>query len=152
MQKTLILAAALAVLGMVNARTSNGACSAPALQADFDAIKYQGTWFQAAKDVYSPDENGNCAQTRFIVNSDGTLNLRNSQFDNATQTISNATLQNTCVGARCSLGLSFLPWWAARGDYRVMDTDYLNYALIYSCKNAFLRNTKRDLAWIVTRE
>jgi lipocalin len=45
MQKTLFLTAALAVLGMVSARKSDGVCSTPELQADFDATKYSGTWF-----------------------------------------------------------------------------------------------------------
>ena len=41
-----------------------------------------GTWFQVAKDLLSPMENGNCAQTRYYPNEDGTIRIQNSQFNN----------------------------------------------------------------------
>jgi lipocalin len=87
MQKTLLFTATLAVLGMVNARISSGVCTTPQLQPAFDATKYTGTWFNAAKDKTSPFENGYCEQARYSINTDGTLRVYNSMFDNATQTI-----------------------------------------------------------------
>ena len=36
------------------------------------------------------------------------------------------------------------------GDYRVLDTDYENWAAIYSCKNILL--FKYEFGWILTRE
>jgi apolipoprotein D and lipocalin family protein len=147
MQKTLFLTAALAVLGMVNARISSGVCSTPELQAGFDATKYTGTWFNAAKDKNSPFENGNCEQARYSINADGTLRVYNSMYDNATETISTADGKATCVGPQCSV--SFF-WFSPPADYRVMDTDYENYALVYACNNVFL--AKVDFVWILTRE
>jgi lipocalin len=73
----------------------------------------------------------------------------NSQFDNATQTIETVEATATCIGPRCSVAFF---WWAPPGDLRVVETDYENYALVYSCKNAFLGSTKSDNAWILTRE
>ena len=34
-----------------------------------------GTWFQTAKDLNSPMENGNCAQSRYTLNPDGTIRI-----------------------------------------------------------------------------
>ncbi len=61
MFKTIVIAA-LALVGSVSARISGGQCGTPALQANFDATKYIGTWFNAAKDKNSPFESGNCEQ------------------------------------------------------------------------------------------
>jgi lipocalin len=148
MQKTLFLTAALAVLGMVNARSSDGVCSTPELQAGFDATKYIGTWFNAATDKNAPYENGNCEQSRLSPNADGTLRVYNSQFGNETKAFDTADATATCVGPRCSVAFF---WWAPTGDYRVVETDYENYALVYSCKNGFLAPTKTDFATILTR-
>jgi len=89
-------------------------------------------------------ENGNCEQTRYAPNPDGTLKLTNSQFDNATQTISSASANLSCNGAQCNL--NFGPQQPA-ADYRIIDTDYTNYAVIYSCNTG----NKREIIWIVTR-
>jgi lipocalin len=40
-------------------------------------------------------------------------------------------------------------WFSPNADYRVMDTDYENYALVYACNDIFLG--KVDLVWILTR-
>ncbi len=79
--------AALAVLGVVNARTSGGLCSNPQLQENFDATKYTGAWFNVGKDPTSVFENGNCEQARYSINTDGTLRVYNSQYNNDTKEI-----------------------------------------------------------------
>ena len=79
-----ILYSALVLVGLVNSRISNGFCPNVELQANFDAAKYVGTWFNGAKDVDSPFENGYCEQQRIGINTDGTLGVYNSQFDNET--------------------------------------------------------------------
>ena len=37
------------------------------------------------------------------------------------------------------------------GDYRVLDTDYSNFAIVYSCMN-FFNLFSVDYAWFITRE
>ena len=48
MHKILFLTAALTAF--VSARTSGGQCTDPQLQPNFDATKYTGVWFNAARD------------------------------------------------------------------------------------------------------
>ena len=147
MQKTLYLAAALAVFGMINARSSPGACGTPQLQPAFDATRYTGLWFNVARDKNSPFENGNCEQTRYSINADRTLRVINSQFDNATQTFTTVDGNAVCDGPQCAVTFfSFSP----PGDYRVMATDYENFALVYACRN--VSSAKVDFAWVLTRE
>ena len=40
-----------------------------------------------------------------------------------------------------------MPW----ADYNVIDTDYDNYAVVYSCTDALFGLVKRDYAWILLR-
>ncbi len=145
MYKVLALAA-LALVGSVNARISAGQCGTPALQENFDATKYVGTWFQVAKDKNSPFENGNCEQARYSINADGTLRVFNSQFDNSTQEIITADGVAKCDGPQCSVKFY---WFSPSADYRVMTTDYENYALVYACNDVFLG--KVDYVWLLTR-
>ncbi len=145
MYKSLIVAA-LAIIGAVNGRISAGHCGNPQLQQNFDATKYTGTWFNAAKDKTSPFENGNCEQARYSINADGTLRVFNTQYDNSTQEIAIADGVATCVGPHC--GVKFY-WFSPSADYRVMDTDYENYALVYACNDVFLG--KVDYVWLLTR-
>ncbi len=142
-----IVIAALALVGSVSARISSGQCGTPALQANFDATKYTGTWFQAAKDKTSPFENGNCEQARYSINADGTLRVFNSQLDNSTQQIVTADGTAWCKGPQCAV--SFF-WFSPTADYRVMETDYENFALVYACNDVFLG--KVEYAWILTRD
>ena len=41
------------------------------------------------------------------------------------------------------------PVW---GNYHVLDTDYENYSIIYSCRTFFFGKAKTEYAWILTRE
>ena len=145
MFKALILAS-LALVGAVNGRISGEQCTNPALQQNFDATKYTGTWFNVAKDKTSPFENGNCEQARYSINADGTLRVYNSQFDNSTKEISTADGIATCKGPQCAV--SFF-WFSPSADYRVMWTDYENIALVYACNDLFLG--KVDYVWILSR-
>lgn len=146
MFKSLIIAA-LAIVGAVNARISSGTCGTPQLQANFDATKYVGTWFNVAKDKNSPFENGNCEQARYSINADGTLRVFNSMFDNSTQEIETADGVATCVGPQCAVKFF---WFSPSADYRVMQTDYENIALVYACNDVFM--AKVDYVWILSRE
>ena len=144
MHKIVLLTAALAAFA--TARTSGGQCTTPQLQPNFDATKYTGAWFNAARDKQSIFENGNCEQARYSINADGTLRVYNSQYDNATESISTADGVAVCDGPHCQVKFY---WFSPNADYRVMDTDYENYALVYACNDIFLG--KVDLVWILTR-
>lgn len=43
----------------------------------------------------------------------------------------------------------FQPVW---GNYHVLETDYSNYAIVYSCRTFFFGKAKNEYAWILTRE
>ena len=137
----------VALVGAASAYFTTGSCSQVELQANFDATRYTGAWFQVAKDAESPFENGVCEQARYAINPDGTLNVFNTQFDNASQTIETANGTAWCNGPQCSV--SFF-WFSPTADYRVVATDYENYALVYACNDLFM--AKAEFTWLLTRE
>lgn len=146
MQKTILLAT-LALAGIVNAGTTMGTCPAPVLQQNFDAVKYMGLWYEQARDKTMPWESNDCQQARYTLNKDGTVGVFNTQYNPATDKVEGANATATFNGAQGSVKFF---WYAPAGDYRVLATDYENYAIVYSCTDLLL--AKSEYIWILTRE
>ncbi len=144
MHKVLILTAAIAAF--VNARTSDGACTPVPLQTNFDITKYTGVWFSQAVDKEAKFENRYCEQARYSQNSDGTIRVYNSQYENATKTFTTIDAVGDFIGPHGKI--KFFPF-APPGDYQVLGTDYQNYAVVYGCKD--LNPGKQEYASILTR-
>ena len=146
MQKTIILAA-LAMVGLVNAGLSQGTCPSPALKESFDATKYMGLWYEQARDSSMPWESNDCQQARYSLNADGTVAVHNTQYNPSSDKVEDATAVATFDGAQ---GQVKFFWYAPAGDYRVIDTDYENFALVYSCSSYYV--AKSEYIWVLTRE
>lgn len=146
MFKTAIIAA-LAMVGLVNAGLSSGQCPTPALKDNFDATKYVGLWYEQARDGSMPWESNDCQQARYALNADGTVAVHNSQYNPVTDQVEDATAVATFDGAQ---GQVKFFWYAPAGDYRVIDTDYETFALVYSCSSYYV--AKSEYIWVLTRE
>jgi apolipoprotein D and lipocalin family protein len=141
-----IVFATLALVGIVNAGFSTGACPTPALQENFDATKYMGLWNEQARDAGMPWESNDCQQARYSLNPDGTVAVLNSQYDPAKDEVTSANAVATFNGAQGKV--KFFPY-APAGDYRVLFTDYENVAVVYSCDQYLIAKT--EYVWILTR-
>jgi len=146
MFKTTIVAA-LAFVGLVNAGISTGQCPTPTLEANFDAVKYMGLWHEQARDGGMPWEQFDCQQARYALNADGTVAVHNSQYNPQTDKIEDAKAVATFDGAQ---GKVKFFWYAPAGDYRVLATDYENWALVYSCDNFMI--ARSEYIWVLTRD
>ena len=140
------LAVTLAFIGVANAYISSGACPNPTLKANFDATKYMGLWYEQMRDGGMPWEFNDCQQARYSLNADGTVAVRNSQYNPKTDQVEVTPATATFDGARGSV--KFFEY-APAGDYEVLDTDYTNYAIVYSCSNFYLG--KAEYIWVLTR-
>ena len=141
-----ISAATLAFIGVSNATIASGKCETIALQENFDALQYLGTWYEQARDKGMYFEKYDCDQARYSLNADGSLAVLNTEYNEAKDVVEQAHATAKCNGAQCKV--YFAPF--VGGDYRVLSTDYTNYSLVYSCED--LLGVKDEMIWVLTRE
>lgn len=141
-----VLVAALAFVGLANAGFGTGSCPTPSLVPNFDATRYMGLWYEQVRDSSMPWESNDCQQARYSLNADGTVAVHNTQFDPSSGEVNGAYATATFDGAQGKV--SFF-WYAPPGDYRVLDTDYDNYAIVYSCDTFYVAKT--EYIWVLTR-
>ena len=141
------LAVTLAFIGVANAYISTGACPTPSLKANFDATRYMGLWHEQMRDAGMPWESNDCQQARYSLNADGTVAVKNTQYNPKTDQVEVATATATFDGAKGAV--KFFEY-APAGDYEVLETDYDTFAVVYSCSNYYL--AKAEYIWVLTRE
>jgi lipocalin len=121
----------------------------PQLKENFDMQKYFGLWYEIQRDanfVFSYGEN--CETMEYSGLPNGGLHVRNSQWNSLTGMREAIEGSAVCNGAQCEANFfSFAP----KADYRVLDTDYTTYSVVYSCADLPFNQRLEDL-WIISRE
>ena len=139
--------AVLALFGLASGRIVPGQCSEPQLKENFDATSYTGRWYEIQRDNGQAQEAGyDCQNAVYSLQDDGTLALKNSMYNIQTQDYQFVTGTAECNGAHCAVKI-----FGNKGDYRVLDTDYQTYSLVYACSNVD-ESTKKVAAWILSRD
>jgi len=136
----------LGLLWGILSLTTEG-CPEVHLEPEFDAQRYTGLWYEHARDKSISFERGNCQQARYgPIGSDGRLGVKNSQpkADGSFDTIEGYA---ECQGARCEVNFR---WYIPSGDYRILDTDYDNYSIVYSC-GKLLGVFRYQYVWVLGR-
>ena len=77
-----LLTIVLIALGFsqVDARFKLGECPKLDLESNFSLKKYEGRWFELARDKQTPYEKGECVHGDYKLEEDGTLRIRNFQY------------------------------------------------------------------------
>ncbi|CDW78698.1 apolipoprotein d [Stylonychia lemnae] len=152
MQKQILyISATLALLGVSSAQFRAGKCEEIQLQDKFDATRYTGVWFEIVRDpIASRFEKFECQEANYQLYSDGVLSVHNSQFNTDIGQVESKFANGTCNGAHCSVRFFDNPPYVPAGDYRVVDTDYESYSLVYSCLD-IPDQGKLEYAWILSR-
>ncbi|CDW86008.1 apolipoprotein d [Stylonychia lemnae] len=146
-KKILFLSATLALINVAHAGAAFGSCAKVELQQNFDATRYVGTWFEQVRDKSLPFEKYDCQQAIYSLQGEGLL-VHNTQYNPTSGLVEEAYANATCKGAACEVKFN---WYSPAGDYRVLDTDYENYSLVYSCTNIF-GLSKFHFVWLLTRK
>lgn len=111
-----------------------GPCPAAEAVKSLNVTQYVGTWYEIARDQSIKFETGDCVSAKYALKADGKLSVLNTEVkpDGTVNTIEGEAYCNSDGSGNCHVKFSrFQPW----GDYRVLDTDYKTYSVVYSCSS-----------------
>ena len=145
-----VLAAPLALAGP---RWGQRTCPDFEPVADLDLSRYAGTWYENVRDRATPFElMASCVVADYTLSEDGSqLGVVNSGYR---QGKGWNIAQGTGVPVGDGIKVSFegMPDLGNKPNYFVLDTDYDNYAIVYSCDDYLGGLFTFDLLWILTRD
>ncbi|XP_010892932.2 apolipoprotein Da, duplicate 2 [Esox lucius] len=127
-----------------------GKCPQPPVQANFDAARYLGKWYEIQK-LPAVFQKGQCSTATYSLKSPGLVGVLNRELlaDNTVSSITgHAKAKNLSEPAK--LEVTFFedsppsPYW-------VLSTDYEGHSVVYSCTDV-LAASHVDFAWILSRE
>jgi apolipoprotein D and lipocalin family protein len=127
-----------------------GACPNPSLQANFNLTNYLGLWFDLAHTTdFFWELGGECDTAQYSPSSTaGQIVVFNSEYkNNAWSSYKGSATCQSSSPAHCAV--KFFPL-APAGDYRVVETDYTSYSLVFSC---MANGSGHDMwFWILARK
>ncbi|KAJ0182734.1 hypothetical protein K1T71_002103 [Dendrolimus kikuchii] len=132
----------------------SGPCPDVQAMDDFDPGRYLGKWYEAEKYFFIFEFGGRCVTADYKLKENGTIRVLNKQINNFSGIQNEIQGEAVQVGrtneAKLSVRFPTLPVDIA-APYWVVDTDYVSYALVWSCYNKKgILHTQN--AWILTRE
>ncbi len=116
-----------------------------------DLEKYLGNWYEVIRLKSTPFEKGDCIKAEYSLMEDNSIQVKNSEIFEGVENniIGNAKVLNDNLNRlKVSFGSSWLNY-IFEGDYRIMDTDFDNYSIVYGCSNLIF--WKFELAWVLFR-
>ena len=131
----------------IYARLTTGSCPRYEPLEDFSAEDFTGVWYEMERDVNFRPSSGDCVTAQYELRDgqDGVSVTNNEVVDGERNFIEGYALVSSFFPGQ--LGVFFGGDFGA--SYRVVDTDYTDYAIIYSCEQ--LGPFAYDLSWLLTR-
>lgn len=153
-QIMLPLSLILLLVGMASAQIpALGNCPDVEYMTNFDVGKYMGVWYEIEKYFAIFEFGGKCVQANYTLNSNNTVKVVNRQISYITGVATSIEGIARSEGApnESKLLVTF-PSVPFTGDapYWVLETDYDNYAVVWSCRSFGILNAK--IIWILARE
>lgn len=140
---------------------------------NFDADRYLGTWYQAYRDRRDPFQTGECGCTKYTASADGTIKIESTEwrlsqkakdigldFGQLGDKFTELTSKMTNFGrarkvpspnSEAIFKIQFNPL-TPEATYEVIETDYKQFTIVYSCTMLVGNLFKAEYAYILTRE
>lgn len=115
-----------------------GRCPIVETKENFNATAYLGEWFEYSRFPNTLEFKQECVRTTYTDAGDGALSVRND-----------AMFRLRIFGRTV---LEFPVVIKGPEDYLIMETDYENYSLVFSCQKTIPYLVNVQTAWILTRE
>ncbi len=99
-------------------------------------------------------ENGVCNTANYSLREDGDVRVRNDELATKTETWGGGTGKAWIKEPEKEEGrlmVKFVPFIPA-GEYQILDTDYKNYSVVYTCETMPGVPYKTEYVWILTRD
>ncbi|XP_050520937.1 apolipoprotein D-like [Daktulosphaira vitifoliae] len=130
-----------------------GGCPEFDSQPDFDMNRYLGTWYEAERYVSIFEAGTRCVKSNYTKAADGRFTVSNEIMNRFTgvKRVLDGEIRLIVKGAESKLSIRYstlpIPYST---EQMILDTDYDNYSVVWSCSSLGLANTQH--AWIMTRE
>jgi len=113
---------------------------------------YLGKWYEIIRDKSVIFQNGTCASAYYCLNKDGFINVFNQELRGRTLIKANGEARLTKDYNRLTVSFAGGHWKDYdKGEYRIINTDFKNYSVVYSCKQKDEKN-KIELVWVLARD
>ncbi|XP_043465732.1 apolipoprotein D-like [Leptopilina heterotoma] len=143
----------LTCTGVLSQVPGIGNCPKVKVIQDFNASKYMGLWYAATKYFAIFEFGGKCTTANYSLNSNGSVNVINRQINILTERPSTiegiARVKSNQTEGKLEVVFPSLPGKFS-APYWILDTDYDNYAVVFSCTDLGLFHFK--IVWILTRK
>ncbi|XP_055916265.1 apolipoprotein D-like [Eupeodes corollae] len=129
-----------------------GACPNVTVIPNFNATAYMGLWYESAKYPVIFETGGICVTANYTLLQDGSVEVINSQKNKYIH-LPISIKGNAVVVDNAKLLVNFpsIPGPAKTGsNYWVLDTDYVNYSVVFSCSQSS-STSHTEVLWILTR-
>ena len=143
---------AILCLSTAESKIQWGRC--PAVNSKISALelgKYLGHWYEVGRAKTIPFQKGDCDQATYSLNEDGSVRVFNTELREGGKWTT-ALGRATTTQIPYQLEITFSESWIGKlfkGDYRVIDTDYDSFSLVYSCSDFIL--FRMEFVWILSR-
>merc|ERR1711997_395403 len=152
--KSIVLAFSLMFIDInLGSEPSLGNC--PDLRGirNFTIENYTGRWYEYSRLFLIGEVFGECVRATYTDNGDGSVGVFNEQISSLTGQYVFINGSATPVDpeyAEFVVNFYDVPVENSRPNYRVLATDYLNYAIVYDCLD-ILNIFKAESLWLLTR-
>uniref|UniRef100_T1PBG2 Apolipoprotein D n=1 Tax=Musca domestica TaxID=7370 RepID=T1PBG2_MUSDO len=132
---------------------NRGSCNKniPTVQ-NFDATRYLGRWYEQEKYPFIFELGGKCIYAEYGQLKNGDLSVYNYNINELTgrpnDILGSAKLVDS---GKLKVRFNNMPAFIGSADYWVLDTDYDNYATVYSC-TPLSSESHATIVWILTRD